>query len=76
MGMTYEFKKMFAKLTPMQVAANELAEAEFSLLRAETGVEYAASLVSYNKTRITRLRTYLAAQVRAQQKEQAKEETS
>lgn len=55
-----DFKKMFGKLTSLQVAATELAEAELSLLAAETGVEYASSLVTYNKQRVARLKAFVA----------------
>lgn len=57
--MTY-IKSIFKRLTPMQAIANELAEAEMQLLKAETGVEYAQSLVSFNKSRVKRLKAYLA----------------
>jgi hypothetical protein len=55
-----EFVQLFRFLTPAQVIALELKEAEFSLLRAETGVEYAQALVSYNKNRVKRLKAYSA----------------
>jgi hypothetical protein len=74
MSVYNDLKMIFKRITPMQVAANELAEAEFSMLRAETGVEYAHSLVTYNKQRVARLRAYMAAATKAQQKELAKEE--
>lgn len=53
--MINDFKRMFGKLTSLQVAAAELAEAELSLLSAESAVEYAASLVTYNKALILSL---------------------
>ena len=55
-----ELKMVFKHPTAVQVIANELAEAEFSLLKAETGVEYASALVDYNKARIKRLKAHLA----------------
>ncbi len=55
------FKALFGRVTPIEAVAAELAEAEMSLLRAETGVEYAQSLVAYNKSRVKRLRAYLSA---------------
>jgi hypothetical protein len=58
------------------MAANELANAELELLKAETGVEFASSLVTFNKHRVTRLKAFMTAQTKAQLKEQAKEETS
>ena len=75
MSIYQDLRMIFKRVTPMQVVANELAEAEFSLLRAETGVEYANSLVTYNKQRVTRLRAYMAAQTKAEKKELAKEES-
>jgi len=53
-------KVMFQRITPLQAIANELAEAEMELLKAETGVEYAAALVTYNKNRVKRLKAYMA----------------
>jgi hypothetical protein len=53
-------KVMFKRITPTQAIANELAEAEMELLKAETGVEYAAALVTYNKNRVKRLKAYMA----------------
>lgn len=58
---TWAFVKlMFKRITPLQAIANELAEAEMQLLKAETGVEYAQALVTYNKNRVKRLRNYMA----------------
>ena len=60
MTLIQELKMVFKHPTAVQVIANELAEAEFSLLKAETGVEYASALVVYNKNRIKRLKAHLA----------------
>ena len=49
----------FKKPTPLEVIAIELAEAHLAKLQAETGVEYAQSIVDYNVNRITRLNTRL-----------------
>lgn len=57
-----DVRKIFGRITPMQTAANELAEAELALLRAESGVEYAAAQVTYNKQRVKRLRTFIASE--------------
>ena len=54
-----DLKILFQRMTPMQMAVDELAEAELSLLKAETGVEYATSLVMYNKARVKRLKSYI-----------------
>ena len=48
-------KEPFKKPTPLEVIATELADAHLSKLEAETAVEYAQSIVSYNVTRIERL---------------------
>jgi len=53
--------EVFKVLTPAQAVAMELKEAEFALLRAESGVEYASALVAYNKNRIKRLKAYTEA---------------
>ena len=55
----YELRLMLKQVTPTQAIAGELAEAEMALLRAETGVEYASALVTYNKNRVKRLKAYL-----------------
>lgn len=71
MTMYQDLRMIFKRVTPLQVAVNELTEAEFSLLKAETGVEYANSLVSYNKARITRLKSFVKAQLKEQTKEES-----
>ena len=60
--MINDIKKIFGRITPLQTAANELAEAELALLRAETGVEYAAAQVTFNKQRVKRLRSFIATE--------------
>jgi hypothetical protein len=52
-------KVMFKRMTPLEAITVELMEAEHQLLRAETGVEYAQALVTYNKNRVKRLKAYL-----------------
>lgn len=56
------FKQMFKTPTPLQMAAAELADVELELLKAETYVEYANSIVMYNTARAKRLRAYIATQ--------------
>jgi hypothetical protein len=51
-------KDIFKTISPAEAIAAELAEAEHALLRAETGVEYAQALVTYNKNRVKRLKAY------------------
>ena len=55
-----QVKQLFKRTTSLQIIVNELAEAEMSLLRAETGVEYALSMVTYNKARVKRLKAYVS----------------
>ena len=53
-------KQALRRLTPAEKASSELADAELSRLEAQTAMEYAASVVSYQDTRIKRLRKFLA----------------
>jgi hypothetical protein len=55
MGLRELFKEPFKKPSPLEVIAAELAEAHLAKLQAETGVEYAQSIVDYNLKRIERL---------------------
>ena len=48
-------KEPFKKPTPLELIAQQLSDAHIELLNAEQGVDYAASIVSYNKTVIDRL---------------------
>ena len=54
-----ELRLLLKSVTPSQAIVWELAEAEMALLKAETGVEYAQALVTYNKNRVKRLKAYL-----------------
>ena len=54
-----ELRILMRSVTPAQAIVGELAEAEMALLRAETGVEYASALVTYDKNRVKRLKAYL-----------------
>jgi hypothetical protein len=56
-----EVRVLMRSVTPAQAIAGELLEAEMALLRAETGVEYAQALVTYNKNRVKRLKAYMAS---------------
>jgi hypothetical protein len=58
--MIKHWKRLLRRLTPAEVAAKELADAELALLEAMTGREYAQSVVDYNEVRIKRLRSFLA----------------
>jgi len=55
-----ELRLMLKTVTPAQAVAHELLHAEHALLQAESGVEYATALVTYNKNRVKRLKAYLA----------------
>lgn len=55
-------KRVLRKLTPLEVASRELAEAELEFLTAQTGVEFASSLVAYNAQRIKRLKAFIGKQ--------------
>ena len=59
MTLMQSLKRICRKLTPAEMAASELGEAELAKLQSQTGQEYAASLVQYHDQRITRLRKYL-----------------
>ena len=50
-----ELRLMLKTVTPAQAVAHELQHAEHALLQAESGVEYATALVTYNKNRVKRL---------------------
>jgi hypothetical protein len=54
-----ELRLMLKTVTPAQAVAHELMHAEHALLQAESGVEYATALVTYNKQRVKRLKAYL-----------------
>lgn len=54
-----ELREMLKRVTPAQAIVAELAEAEMALLKAETGVEYAQAAVTFNKSRVKRLKAYL-----------------
>lgn len=58
-GLRDLLREPFKKPSPLQVIAEELAEAHLAKLQAETGVEYAQSIVDYNINRITRLNARL-----------------
>lgn len=60
------FKRAMRKLTPLEIATRELAEAELSKLAAQTGQEYSSAMVQYHSTRISRLRAFIAAQAKSE----------
>ena len=48
-------REPFKKPTPLEMIASDLSDAHLQKLEAESGVEYAQSIVAYNVTRIERL---------------------
>lgn len=52
-------KSLFTRPTLLQTATKELAEAEYALLVAHTGIEWAQASASYNEARIARLRAFI-----------------
>ena len=60
MSVMNDFVGLFKMPAPLVIAAKELAVAELELLKAETSMEYANAVASYNRTRIERLKAYLA----------------
>ncbi len=57
--MKHQILKMFTKPTPAELAMRELVEARRAKLEAETGRDWATSVVAYNTARIERLEAYL-----------------
>ena len=58
--MIEQIKRIFHRLTPMELASRELVEAELEKLQAESTQEWAAAVVTYNTARISRLRLFLS----------------
>ena len=54
-----ELRLMLKTVTPAQAIAHELLHAEHELLKAESGVEYAQAISTFNRNRIKRLKAYL-----------------
>ena len=53
------FRKVFKQITVLEAVSAELADAELSLLEAETAAEYADSIIAYRTAQINRLRGYM-----------------
>jgi hypothetical protein len=51
-----DIKNTFGKPNVLRMKAEELLEAEINLLKAQSGMEYAKSMVLYHTTRIERLK--------------------
>lgn len=54
-------KEPFKKPTPLELIAKQLATAHLELLEAEQGVDYANSVVEYNRAVIARLNARIEA---------------
>ena len=54
--------------TPLTLATTELEEAERELMVSQTGAEWANAKITYNQTRITRLRKQINALTKEQEK--------
>lgn len=57
-----DIKRALRRITPLEMASRELAEAELQKLTAQTAYDFSASVVSYNVMRIGRLRAFIASQ--------------
>ena len=55
-------KRLFGRLTPIQIVRRELADAELAQLAAYSAAEYASSVIDYNNRRIGRLRSFIAVE--------------
>ena len=55
------YRQITGQLTPTEIAARELAQAEHAKLEAESALEYAVAMVDYNNSRIERLRGYMSS---------------
>lgn len=62
--MITEIKRAMRRLTPLELATRELADAELQKLTAQSAQEYAACIASYNTSRIARLRAFIASQTK------------
>ncbi len=52
-------KDLFSRPTATKLAEEELRNAEKSLLEAQSAMEYASAIVSYNQNRVARLRDFI-----------------
>lgn len=60
MNLYQHIKRVMRRLTPVEMAATELAEAELHRLEAYSAMEYASNSVNVCNDRIKRLRKFLA----------------
>lgn len=62
--MIESIKRIFRKLTPLELASRELVDAERGKLESDSGREYADAMSAYQTARIKRLRALIAAQTK------------
>lgn len=53
-------RRLFRRVTPAELAAKELADAELELLVGLTHKDHAQASIDYNQNRIKRLRVFLS----------------
>lgn len=63
------FYSFLAPATPLELAVQELVEAERAKLLSETGKEWAEASVTYNTARIKRLKAFISAKTKEQEHE-------
>ena len=56
------FRRIFRRVTPVELASKELADAELQLLADLSHRDHAQASISYNDLRIKRLKAFLAKQ--------------
>lgn len=54
-----QIKIAFGRLTLLEIASTELAEAERKKMEAQTGVEYSSAIVTYRTAQIKRLKAQI-----------------
>jgi hypothetical protein len=59
MTLLNEFKRLFGRLSLLQIASAELAEAERSKMAAHSVQEHATAIISYEAARIKRLKAQI-----------------
>lgn len=57
-----DFKRTMRRITPVEVAARELVDAQLAELEALSAQEYARAMATYNADRVLRLQKFLATQ--------------
>ena len=60
MKWVHDMKRVFRRLTPAEMAARELADAELARLEALSATEYAEAMATYHQRRIERLKGFLS----------------